>query len=190
MLPAKHGSRRGKPSFKSPTPKRNELNPSDLVTPTQSRYDCTKKATLDSAGHCSAKVPMDPSQTDCTCYCEIRLTMRYGQEVPFQEGTCEASTTCTISANQAITITNTYTINGSVQLKKREEGDDDEDEEEVGKSLAARDSGEGIELQAAFTIGASYSWSKSVTYGNTEAQAKTLNATECGYWTFIPYMME
>jgi hypothetical protein len=175
MFPAKHGSRRGKLSSSS-----QNLKPSKLP---QSRYDCTKKSTLNSAGHCTGKISMDVAQTGCTAYCEVRLTMTYGQEVPFHEGTCEAGTTCMINANEAITVTNTYTINAGISLGKRGEV------QEGVKVLAGRGEDTTSMLKASFDLGASYSWSESVTYGNAETQSKPLNDTTCGYWTFIPYMM-
>jgi hypothetical protein len=112
--------------------------------------------------------------------------MTYGQEVPFSEGTCGQNTVCAIAAAQSVTVTNTYEINGSVQNAKR--GKQKQDDEE-GKELMARGDWTPSEIAGAFNLGASYSWSKSVTYGTTQTKTKTLGDNQCGYWTFIPFMM-
>ena len=44
-------------------------------------------------------------------------------------------------------------------------------------------------LKEAFNFGASYSWTKSVAYGVTQRQSKKMGENECGYWTFVPYVI-
>jgi hypothetical protein len=44
-------------------------------------------------------------------------------------------------------------------------------------------------LTGAFDIGASYSWSKTLTYTTSTLHTKELPEGSCGYWTFIPYVM-
>lgn len=47
-----------------------------------SDYNCPKKNTLDSKGYCSKPIPNVPGKEGCSAYCEIRLTLKYGQEMP------------------------------------------------------------------------------------------------------------
>lgn len=157
-----------------------------LYNVSQSRYDCTKKQALDSNGHCSAPLPGVPSKAGCLAYCEVRLTMEYGQEVPFHIGTCDENTTCTIANQEQVTVTNTYQINTGISFKPRKRRD------LSATTFHARDEAadEATELEVTFNAGASYSYSKAVTYGVTSGQQKTLGNNQCGYWTFIPYMME
>lgn len=96
--------------------------------------------------------------------------MTYGQEVPFSSSSCDQNTTCSISTAEGVSVTTQVSINGGVTLRKRDISD--------------------VELQAAFNIGATYSYSKSLSYTVTAGQQKILNANQCGYWTFVPYMME
>lgn len=135
-------------------------------------YNCPKKAgaTLDSNGHCSTNLPNIPDGSGCNAYCEVKLTPIFGQEVPFMDGACQSSTSCTISTGQSITITNTYSVNVNVL------GTSGED---VSKTLTS-----------AFDVGASYSYSKSIGYTTTEVSNRVLNETTCGYWTFIPYLFK
>jgi len=44
-------------------------------------------------------------------------------------------------------------------------------------------------LEQVFNAGASYSYSKAITYGTDQKHTEDLNGSSCGYWTFIPYMM-
>jgi hypothetical protein len=55
--------------------------------------------------------------------------------------------------------------------------------------LQARDD-EGKGLAATFEVGASFSFSQSVAYSTTVSLEKTLNETVCGYWTFVPKLVE
>ncbi|PQE15645.1 Cerebellar degeneration-related antigen protein [Rutstroemia sp. NJR-2017a BBW] len=135
----------------------------------QSDYNCPKKTTLDSSGHCSKPIPNVPGDAGCTAYCEIRVTAEYGQEVPIMDGSCQSGTTCSVSEGQSVTITNGYSINLGITGG-------------AGSDLSKV-------LTASFNIGASYSWSKSVGYTTTETFSKTLDDKTCGYWTFIPYLM-
>ncbi|TGO52702.1 hypothetical protein BOTNAR_0316g00090 [Botryotinia narcissicola] len=45
-------------------------------------------------------------------------------------------------------------------------------------------------LESAFDIGASYTFSKTLTYSDTAGSKITLKENECGYWTFIPYVLK
>ncbi|PQE28506.1 Zinc-finger double domain-containing protein [Rutstroemia sp. NJR-2017a WRK4] len=135
----------------------------------QDDFNCPKKNTLDSSGHCSKTIPNVPGSQGCTAYCEIKLVAGYGQEVPIMDGACQAGTTCAVSEGQSVTVTNTYTISTNVGLGS-------------GSDVAKL-------LTASFDLGASYSWSKSIGYTTTESFTKTLDDKTCGYWTFIPYVL-
>lgn len=148
----------------------------------QSHYNCPEKHTLDSKGHCSAYLPGTPdSKGKCLAYCEVRLTMFYGQEVPFEDAACQAESSCSISPSQSITVTNTYSFNVGASISQRDLSD----------PLYARDDSSLLSsLKASFDAGASYSWSESVTYSTSQGFTENLNTTSCGYWTFVPYVME
>ncbi|KAI9649374.1 hypothetical protein NHQ30_001949 [Ciborinia camelliae] len=132
--------------------------------------NCPKKSTVDSSGHCSRPIPNIPGKQGCTGYCEMELTVVYGQEVPIMDGSCQAGTTCQISQGQSVTVTNGYSISVGIGMG-------------TGKDITEM-------LTSSFNIGASYSWSQSVGYTTTETFSKTLDDKTCGYWTFIPYLMK
>jgi hypothetical protein len=98
--------------------------------------------------------------------------MTYGQEVPFTDGFCPNNTDCTVSVGTAVTVTNTFSLNAGVSVKKRDISADDP-----------------IELEATFNIGASYSYSKSLTFTVSTTLHEYATPNLCGYWTLIPYMM-
>lgn len=59
---------------------------------------------------------------------------------------------------------------------------------EVSLGLTIGGGGDEGGLEAAFDLGASYSWSKSVGTTRTLTQPRPSNSLEyCGYWTFLPY---
>ena len=117
-----------------------------------------------------------PGKNGCDSYCEQTLEAIYGREVPFHVGVCQNATTCLVANGESITYTNTYTVDvGITGSSKRDE-------------LVERGEDPASILTAAFNIGASYSWSKSVGYTTTTTFSKTLDAKTCGYWTFIPYL--
>jgi hypothetical protein len=103
-------------------------------------------------------------------YCEVRLTVTYGQEVPYTDGYCPKGTGCSISKGTSVSFTNTYTVNGGVTLSKRDDADP-------------------LALKAAFNLGASYSFSESITHTTTTELNQPIDPNNCGYWTFIPYLM-
>ncbi|KAF7880024.1 uncharacterized protein EAF02_007661 [Botrytis sinoallii] len=51
-----------------------------------SDYNCPKKNTLNSKGYCSKPIPNVPGKEGCSAYCEIRVTLKYGQEMPMSGG--------------------------------------------------------------------------------------------------------
>ncbi|EMR84678.1 hypothetical protein BcDW1_6662 [Botrytis cinerea BcDW1] len=131
-----------------------------------SDYNCPKKNTLDSKGYCSKPIPNVPGKEGCSAYCEIRLTLKYGQEMPMSGASCGSGTECSISTTQTISYVNTFSINAG-----------------IGGAVAKV-------LESAFDIGATYTFSKTLTYSDTVGSKKDLGENECGYWTFIPYVLE
>lgn len=128
-----------------------------------------------------------PGKNGCDSYCEQTLEAIYGREVPFTVGVCQNATTCLVATGETVTYTSTYTIDiGFTGTGKRDEELVARDE---GAEISARDGDPASVFTAAFNIGASYSWSKSVGYTTTTTFSKTLDAKTCGYWTFIPYLM-
>jgi hypothetical protein len=130
-------------------------------------------------GVCQNAIPTTPGNAGCAAYCEIRIAKIYGQEVPYPNSNCnndlgaKGNISCTISNGISISKTYTTTIDGSVSLKKRDE---------ASESPA--------ELEAAFSVGASYSWSTSIVYTTTSGQTAKISPGVCLYWTFIPWLME
>jgi hypothetical protein len=93
----------------------------------------------------------------------------YGQERPYSNSACKENTSCQLSTAESVTITNSYAVN-------------------VGLSGTADIPSSTI--KSTFNIGATYTYSDALGYTVTNAQTKTLTANECGYWTFIPYLLE
>jgi hypothetical protein len=141
----------------------------ESMTIDQPDQNCPKKNTLDSSGHCSATIPNVPGSHGCTAYCELTLAVGYGQEVPITEGSCQELTSCVVTTGQSVTVTHSYSISTKV-------------------GLSSTDNLVDI-LTSAFELGASYSWSKAIAYTVTTSHTETLKANQCGYWTFIPYVM-
>ncbi|TGO81171.1 hypothetical protein BPOR_1301g00020 [Botrytis porri] len=51
-----------------------------------SDYNCPKKNTVDSKGYYYKPIPNVPGKEGCSAYCEIHLTLKYGQEMPMSGG--------------------------------------------------------------------------------------------------------
>ncbi|KAF7901384.1 hypothetical protein EAF00_003605 [Botryotinia globosa] len=81
-------------------------------------------------------------------------------------GSCGSGTECSISSTQSISYVNTFSINAG-----------------TGGAVAKV-------LESAFDIGASYTFSKTLTYSDTAGSKMALKENECGYWTFITYVLE
>ncbi|KAM0804461.1 hypothetical protein BDR22DRAFT_885714 [Usnea florida] len=123
------------------------------------------KTTVDSNGNCP--VGEYTASSGCVSYCEAKVEWFFGPEVPYSETQCQANSTCTFATAQSITVTNTYELN-------------------FGFTLGG--GGDEGDLSAAFNLGASYSYSKSVGTTRTITQPRPSNSLQyCGYWTFLPY---
>jgi hypothetical protein len=96
--------------------------------------------------------------------------MTYGREQPFGDSDCQAGDMCQLQVAQSITYTNQYSF--SFGLKKRD-----------GLALTS--------VLESFNLGATYSFSESIQYTNTQVQIRPTNeSTQCGYWTFVPELVE
>jgi hypothetical protein len=146
-----------------PNRKRDKADHGQKVT------TCPKKNTLDSSGHCRG-IPNVPGAQGCTSYCEMTLSKGYGQEVPFHRGYCQDQTKCTVDTSESVSTTQTWTVEMKSELG-------------TGESVSKA-------LTGGFNIGASYSWSKTLTYTTSTQNQKVLKENQCGYWTYIPYVME
>jgi len=131
-------------------------------------WDCPHKYMLDSSGSCSGNIPKTPSP-GCTAYCEMSLAMGYGEEIPIPEGYCGDQTpNCPWQASKTVSNTQTWEVNTNLGLSTREEA--------VPESAAP----EGAALTASFTVGASYSYSKTLSYTTSAGAGKILGPGQCG----------
>jgi hypothetical protein len=126
------------------------------------------------------------SDQGCSAYCEQNISMGYGKETHFTSSFCQATDLCTIATGTTITYTNQYTISASLDfgLKKRDVSN--------STNLSKRDNVpvSATNIKASFNLGASYSYSTSIGYTTSETHVRDAKDTGCGYWTFIPYIME
>lgn len=139
---------------------------------------CPETNTLDSNGDCSTgNYATGPAYnlttgrpTSCVLYCEAKVQWFYGQEVPYSGTECAANESCTFSNAETVSVTNTWTFEGGINLGSS--GDDDP-------------------LEAAFNLGASYSYAitKSTTQTLTQPRPP-LTLASCGYWTFLPFYIQ
>lgn len=131
-----------------------------------SMYDCKKKYHLDKDGHCDGPLPETDAEGACSSYCEVRITIKYGQEVPYESSGCSA-VECTVAEGTGTSTTTTWEINMSAGI-------------EGGKGA----------VTGAFNIGASYSFSKTVSYTVEHGEKQDLKEGESGYWTWVPFLVE
>lgn len=143
----------------------NALEPAATDSLTKWHSNCPKKITVDSNGNCP--IGQYTASSGCLSYCEAKVQWFFGPEVPYPETQCQANSTCTFATSQSIIVTNTYSFNFGLTLG-------------VG--------GDAGGPAAAFDLGATYSWSKSVGTTRTLTQPRPSSSLQyCGYWTFLPY---
>ena len=113
----------------------------------------------------SSYVSSSAYKKNCLAYCEQYLYWFLGPEVPFSGATCEPYTECTFAGQKSLSISNSYSLSGTLTAKVPV-----------------------AELEAAFNLGATY------TYSKTSEISQTLTSTrpnetfdDCGYWAFLPY---
>jgi hypothetical protein len=124
-------------------------------------WDCPHKYSIDSkSGSCSPNIPKTPGKAGCTAYCEMSLSLGYGEEIPVPKGYCGDQTTCPWQESKTVTTTQTWEVNTKVGLSTR--------------------SDEGGLLKASFDIGASYSYSKALSYTTGSGSSKILGPGQCG----------
>ena len=144
---------------------------------------CPYKNKLDADGSCASHFNADTPSDFCVAYCEVKNSYFYGQEIPFNEfSSCRANEPCTFTSTDALTITQTYTFNTGISLKKRDQ------DQELNDTLVKRDDDLLGGLKIGFNAGASYSWSTATTTSTGLALSRpTDKMANCGYWTFVPY---
>ena len=131
---------------------------------TQWNFNCPKKITVDGNGNCPVKYS---DSTGCVSYCEAKVQWFFGPEVPYPDTQCQANSACTFSSAKSVTVTNGYEFS-------------------IGLDIGG--GGDKGGLEGVFSLGATYSWSKSVGTTRTLAQPRPSSGLEyCGYWTFLPY---
>ena len=151
---------------------------------------------MDDGGYCSSPIgDMADDWVGCSAYCEVRLTPRYGREDPFEGGSCPSSSTCIISKGKSLTYTTTFEINAGITLRSRNDIGSLSPDGTISVGdlhLVPRDDPNPLAdiLKSIFNAGASLSWSKSVTYSETEGKNFIMQANECGYITFVPWFIE
>ena len=105
---------------------------------------------------------------NCVAYCEQYLYWFFGPEVPFPDSNCEAYEPCTFAGTKSVAVTNGYSFDAGLSAK-----------------IPIKD------LEAAFNVGASYTYSITETTSQTLTVTRPRNLTEnCGYWTFLPYYIQ
>ena len=146
-------------------------SPTGCIDPTSQEEfvwhtDCHEKNHLDANNNCPIAFDIHANtQTNCTSYCEQEVQWYYGREVPYSGTRCEANSTCTFANTFGVSVTNTWTFEAGIDLGAG--GDDD---------------------KAAFNLGASYSFSKTVSTSQTLTQGRPSSTMAyCGYWTFVPF---
>ena len=103
-------------------------------------------------------------KNNCLAYCEQFLYWFLGPEVPWPNSNCEPYEACTFGGSNSLAITNTYTFS-------------------AGLSGTGGDA-----FKVAFNLGATYTYSTTVTTTQSFQQGRPSNSTPyCGYWTFLPY---
>ena len=104
----------------------------------------------------------------CVAYCEQYLYWFFGPEVPFPDSNCEAYETCTFAGAKSVAVTNGYSFEAGLSAK-----------------ITSKN------LEAAFNVGASYTYSITTTTSQILTVTRPGNLTgNCGYWTFLPYYIQ
>lgn len=80
---------------------------------------------LDSDGNCASQ-SLTPTNGVCSAYCEVRVFLSYGREVPYPRGQCRSPDSCTITTSQSVTVEQSFSFNikGGANLGKRDESKD------------------------------------------------------------------
>lgn len=122
-------------------------------------------SSLTSPSSCTQRMS---SNEDCVAYCEQYLYWFFGPEVPFHGSNCLADEPCTFAGAKSVAVENGYSFDAGISVKI------------PSKSL-----------EAAFNIGASYTYSITKTTSQILTLTRPDNSTgECGYWTFLPYYIK
>jgi hypothetical protein len=83
---------------------------------------CPIKNAIDADGACASHL-LTPNNGACSTYCEIRVFLSYGQEVPYPKSDCTTTTQpCLITTETSVTIEQSFSFNidGGANLGKRD----------------------------------------------------------------------
>ena len=122
----------------------------------------------------------------CSQYCEVKTSWFFGPEISF-DVTCESGDpSCPITQSAGVSVTNEHSFNVGFNI-----GNKKRDGTEASSELSARDDPPTPTspldyITAAFTLGASWTWSNTSTSGTASTNNKPQYAVnECGYW-YVP----
>ena len=129
----------------------------------QAYYTCPKKFEIDEGGaRCKRGIKDAAGDGNCDGYCEVRLTMTYGQEVPFNQD-CRKDESCDLAQNMGVSKTTGFSITAGI--------------------TGGLESDESI-VKAAFNFGATWEWSTTITTQVTQTVKHTGDNATCGHFSF------
>jgi hypothetical protein len=113
-------------------------------------------------------MPEPDEKGACASYCEMRITFKFGEEVPFgTQCSSGAGGDCSLDLQRSVSTTTTWEINTNIGISGGTEA-----------------------ITGSFDLGASYSWSKSIQFTVAKGQSIPLEDDDCAYWTWLPYLVE
>lgn len=138
------------------------------------------------------------TSSKCYSYCEVKLSYHYGKEQPYDQlGSCRSNAPCTITKGTSIALATTYEFNANTGISGKRDALITPREDPV-KSLTGvfnskpRLSNPKVPGTQAnrIPVGASISWTTTKTSSTSETGSRPeSNKADCGYWTFIPYLV-
>ncbi|KAI0003421.1 hypothetical protein F4779DRAFT_601987 [Xylariaceae sp. FL0662B] len=140
----------------------NKGCPNPLTQTENKNFTCPPKKgfELKENHYCKGK-PEAPY--NCNVYCERNLLWHYGKEIPFDSSRCGKGSECRLDEGMTVQVAESTTVGAPF----------------IGFSGAV------------FQAGASFTWSKSKSTSNLIARTKPQDRlNDCGYWTFVPYMVK
>jgi hypothetical protein len=72
-------------------------------------------------GQCLDGIPVQPDDTGCQSYCEVKITYFYGQEIPYNFD-CRADAPCTLTTSESVSHTDSWSIEVGATIGTRHEG--------------------------------------------------------------------
>ncbi|KAI1081501.1 hypothetical protein F5B20DRAFT_536230 [Whalleya microplaca] len=140
----------------------NKGCPNPLTQTENKNFTCTPKKGFEvQDNHYCLDHPEEPH--NCNVYCERNLIWHHGKEIPFDNSRCGKGSECRLDEGMTVQVTESFTIGAPF----------------LGWS------------KATFQAGASFTWSESKSTTNYIARTKPKDRlNDCGYWTFVPYMVK